>query len=152
MTRLAGKSAVITGASTGIGRACALRFAREGARLIVADRRDEEGEALCHEIVSSGGSARFVRTDVANRADNERAVEHCVEHYGGIDILFCNAGITLPNDASVALHEAAGFQPVGIYRQLGYKFGAWHDVGWWQARLAPVTAAPQEPLGPQRLG
>ena len=62
------------------------------------------------------------------------------------------AGITLPNDASVALHEAVGFQPVGIYRDFGYKFGAWHDVGWWQARLAPVTAASQEPLEPQRLG
>jgi len=61
------------------------------------------------------------------------------------------AGITLPNDASVALHEAVGFQPVGIYRQLGHKFGAWHDVGWWQARLAPASAEPQEPLGPQRL-
>ncbi|HET8951047.1 MAG TPA: arsinothricin resistance N-acetyltransferase ArsN1 family B, partial [Solirubrobacteraceae bacterium] len=47
------------------------------------------------------------------------------------------AGITLPNDASVALHEAVGFQPVGIYRDFGFKFGAWHDVGWWQARLAP---------------
>ena len=62
------------------------------------------------------------------------------------------AGITLPNDASVALHESLGFQPVGIYRDFGYKFGAWHDVGWWQARLAPVTAEPQEPLEPQRLG
>jgi L-amino acid N-acyltransferase YncA len=62
------------------------------------------------------------------------------------------AGITLPNDASVALHESLGFKPVGIYRDFGYKFGAWHDVGWWQARLAPVTAEPQEPLAPQRLG
>jgi L-amino acid N-acyltransferase YncA len=62
------------------------------------------------------------------------------------------AGITLPNEASVALHEALGFQPVGIYRQLGYKFGAWHDVGWWQARLAPASSEPQEPLAPQRLG
>ena len=62
------------------------------------------------------------------------------------------AGITLPNDASVALHESVGFQPVGIYRDFGYKFGAWHDVGWWQARLAPATAEPQEPLAPQRLG
>ena len=62
------------------------------------------------------------------------------------------AGITLPNDASVALHRAVGFQPVGVYRQLGYKFGAWHDVGWWQARLAPASAEPREPLAPQRLG
>jgi phosphinothricin acetyltransferase len=62
------------------------------------------------------------------------------------------AGITLPNEGSVALHEAAGFRPVGIYRELGFKFGTWHDVGWWQARLLPATAEPQEPLGPQRLG
>jgi len=94
--RLTGKSAVITGASTGIGRAAARRFAREGARLILADRRDQDGEALCREIVREGGSARFVRADVAKRADNERVIGQCVEHYGGIDILFCNAGITLP--------------------------------------------------------
>lgn len=47
------------------------------------------------------------------------------------------AGITLPNEASVALHEATGFAPVGVFRGIGWKFGAWHDVGWWQRRLAP---------------
>src|SRR5215211_5071016 len=94
--RLAGKTAVITGASTGIGRAAALRFAREGARLVVADLRDEAGESLCRDIEQGGGSALYVRTDVASRADNERAIERCVERYGTIDILFCNAGITLP--------------------------------------------------------
>jgi L-amino acid N-acyltransferase YncA len=62
------------------------------------------------------------------------------------------AGITLPNDASVGLHEAFGFEPVGIYRRIGFKHGAWHDVGWWQLRLLGPTAQPQEPLGPQRLG
>jgi L-amino acid N-acyltransferase YncA len=45
------------------------------------------------------------------------------------------AGITLPNPASVGLHEAVGFEPVGIYRNIGWKFGAWHDVGWWQRSL-----------------
>jgi len=94
--RLAGKSALITGASTGIGRACALRFAREGARLIVADLRDDAGEALCREIEAGGGTAHYVRTDVASRADSERAIDECVERFGSVDILFCNAGITLP--------------------------------------------------------
>jgi len=61
------------------------------------------------------------------------------------------AGIALPNDASVALHEAVGFERVGVYRAIGFKEGAWLDVGWWQLRLLPATSPPQEPLGPQRL-
>ena len=59
------------------------------------------------------------------------------------------AGIALPNDASVGLHRAMGFEPVGIYRRIGWKAGAWHDVGWWQLELAPATgAAPAEPTAP----
>jgi NAD(P)-dependent dehydrogenase (short-subunit alcohol dehydrogenase family) len=96
LMRLAGKTAVITGASTGIGRACALRFAREGARLVLADLRDEPGELVRREIEGAGGDACFVRTDVARREDNERAIDRCVERYGSVDILFCNACVTLP--------------------------------------------------------
>jgi L-amino acid N-acyltransferase YncA len=61
---------------------------------------------------------------------------------------YCNAlaGATLPNPASVGLHESLGFQPVGIYRSVGYKFGAWHDVGWWQLSLQPHTACPAPPI------
>lgn len=55
------------------------------------------------------------------------------------------AGITLPNPASVGLHEALGFQQVGIYREVGYKCGEWHDVGWWQLRLQPLAATPAPP-------
>jgi L-amino acid N-acyltransferase YncA len=55
------------------------------------------------------------------------------------------AGITLPNEASVALHEVLGFAPVGIYRNIGFKFGAWHDVGWWQRQLLPPVQTPPEP-------
>jgi phosphinothricin acetyltransferase len=62
------------------------------------------------------------------------------------------AGIALPNPGSVALHEAMGFEPVGVYRAIGYKHGAWLDVGWWQLRLRPaVDGPPPEPLGPRRL-
>lgn len=55
------------------------------------------------------------------------------------------AGITLPNEASVALHEAAGFTPLAVYARVGWKLGAWHDVGWWERRLAPETPLPGEP-------
>lgn len=55
------------------------------------------------------------------------------------------AGITLPNPASVALHEACGFTPVGVYRQVGFKCGAWHDVGWWERALADPALPPREP-------
>lgn len=56
------------------------------------------------------------------------------------------AGITLPNAASVSLHETLGFEAVGVYRDVGYKLGAWHDVGWWQLRLQTDTAAPVAPM------
>jgi phosphinothricin acetyltransferase len=59
------------------------------------------------------------------------------------------AGITLPNAASVGLHEALGFEPVGVYRRVGYKQGAWRDVGWWQLELRTPTAdPPAEPSAP----
>lgn len=57
------------------------------------------------------------------------------------------AGIALPNPASVGLHESAGFRPVGVYRSVGYKLGAWHDVGWWERALQNHEAAPSEPVG-----
>lgn len=55
------------------------------------------------------------------------------------------AGITLPNEASVRLHEKIGFRPVGIYRRVGFKLGRWHDVGWWSIDLQPEGDAPTEP-------
>lgn len=58
----------------------------------------------------------------------------------------CYGGITLPNEASVGLHEAMGFKPVGHYPEVGFKFGAWRDVGWWGLDLAPTSHAPGAPL------
>ncbi len=94
--RLQGKAAVITGASTGIGRASALRFAQEGACLVLADVEDAQGEMLARAIARSGGTACFVHTDVGSRGDNERMIDACVERYHRLDILFCNAGVNLP--------------------------------------------------------
>jgi len=63
------------------------------------------------------------------------------------------AGITLPNDASVGLHKAVGFQYVGVYPNIGWKAGAWREVSWWQLPLRPARDGepPAQPLGPQRL-
>jgi L-amino acid N-acyltransferase YncA len=60
------------------------------------------------------------------------------------------AGITLPNEASVAIHESFGMKPVGVYRRIGWKGGAWHDVGWWQLELEGADP-PGEPGPPARL-
>jgi len=56
------------------------------------------------------------------------------------------AGITLPNEPSVGFHEAMGFAPVGVYREVGFKMGAWRDVGWWGKTLGPAPATPAEPV------
>ena len=61
------------------------------------------------------------------------------------------AGIALPNPGSVGLHESFGFELVGVYKEIGYKRGAWLDVGWWQLALLPASTPPREPLAPQRL-
>jgi L-amino acid N-acyltransferase YncA len=64
------------------------------------------------------------------------------------------AGVTLPNQASVALHESLGFEPVGVYRNIGWKLGAWRDVGWWQLALPSAgdgARPPHEPGPPIRL-
>lgn len=93
---LDGRAVALTGASTGIGCAIAHRLANAGARLFLGDLLEEEGEALALEIRKAGGEAAFLRTDVARPEDNDRLVASCVDRYGRIDVLVCNAGITLP--------------------------------------------------------
>jgi phosphinothricin acetyltransferase len=60
--------------------------------------------------------------------------------------VIAHAGITLPNPASIGLHEAVGFRPLGTYDHVGFKLGRWHAVGWWQRRLREPPEAPQEPI------
>ena len=95
---LAGKTAVITGASAGIGRSAALVFAREGARLVLTARRQEEGEETAHMVRRSGGSAVFVAADVSKRGHVERVFEECLRAFGPVDCAFNNAGVeAVPN-------------------------------------------------------
>jgi NAD(P)-dependent dehydrogenase (short-subunit alcohol dehydrogenase family) len=92
-TRFEGKVALITGGSSGIGRAAALAFAREGARVVVAARRSEPGEETAQLIREAGGEGVFFRTDVSRRTQIEALVEQTLATYGRLDLAFNNAGI-----------------------------------------------------------
>ena len=87
--------AVVTGGASGMGKASALRFLAEGASVVVADFNVEHGEAMAAEAAAAGyeGRIRFVRTDVAEEADVERMVAMAVDAFGGVDVLFNNAGV-----------------------------------------------------------
>jgi NAD(P)-dependent dehydrogenase (short-subunit alcohol dehydrogenase family) len=91
--QLAGKVALITGAASGIGRATALLFAREGAAIAIADINKDEGQYVADEIIEAGGRAFFEPMDVTRTADCRRLVERAIREFGRIDILFNNAGI-----------------------------------------------------------
>ena len=91
--RLSNKVALITGAGSGIGRATALLFAREGARVVVADLRAEAGRRTVEEIEARGGEATFVQADVSRASDAEAMVRAATAAYGRLDILHNNAGI-----------------------------------------------------------
>jgi NAD(P)-dependent dehydrogenase (short-subunit alcohol dehydrogenase family) len=92
MGKLDGKVALITGAASGIGRATALLFAKEGAKVAVADWAPEGGRETVKMIKEAGGEAIFVEADVSQAADAERMVKTTMDRYGRIDILFNNAG------------------------------------------------------------
>ena len=93
MGKLDGKVAVITGAASGMGRATAVRFAREGAAVVVADLDSPAGEATISEITAAGGSAVFQYTDVGSEADLKALFDRALKEYGRLDITYNNAGI-----------------------------------------------------------
>ena len=93
MSSMKGKVALVTGASSGIGRATALAFAAGGARVALAARRENELATLAAEIEAMGGEATCVRTDVSVAGDVERMVSHTIERFGRLDFAVNNAGI-----------------------------------------------------------
>lgn len=91
--RVAGRVAVITGSTAGIGEGIARRLAAEGASVVVSGRRRDLGERIADEITASGGRAIFVEADMARPQDCHRLIETSVDHFGGLDILVNNAAI-----------------------------------------------------------
>jgi NAD(P)-dependent dehydrogenase (short-subunit alcohol dehydrogenase family) len=125
--RLHNKVAVITGAGSGIGRESALLFAREGARVVVADVNDDAGQAVVEELRAAGGEAVYVRADVSKGADAEGMVRAAEESFGRLDVLFNNAGIShAKDDDAVATEEEVWDLTMNINLKgvfLGCKYG-----------------------------
>ena len=93
MGRLEGKVAIVTGAATGLGRATAVLYAEEGAKVVVSDVRSGEGEETVDLIRAAGGDAMFVRTDVSSSSDVRALIDATEERYGALHVMTANAGI-----------------------------------------------------------
>lgn len=87
------KIAIVTGANKGIGKATALRFAQEGAKVVVVNRNEQEGRAVAQMITDAGGEAIYIKADVSKEEDVKNYVNKTIEKYGRIDVFFNNAGI-----------------------------------------------------------
>ena len=93
MASLSGKVAIVTGGSSGIGKATAIAFAREGAKVVVASRREKEGQETVKQVQSAGSEGFFIKTDVSKETDVSAMVEKTIATYGHLDYAFNNAGI-----------------------------------------------------------
>ena len=96
MKRFEDKVALVTGGNSGIGRATSLAFARDGARVVIAARREELGQAVVREIKKEGGDALFIKTDVTNPTAVENLFKEIIDQYGKLDLAFNNAGVGGP--------------------------------------------------------
>lgn len=101
MGRLDGKVALITGAASGMGKIAGSVFAREGARIVLADVADEVGRAAADEVTASGGEAIYVHADVSKAEDAQTMARAAMDHFGSLTILYNNAGIFPADDGSV---------------------------------------------------
>jgi NAD(P)-dependent dehydrogenase (short-subunit alcohol dehydrogenase family) len=119
MGRLDGKVAIITGGNSGIGAATVERFVEEGARVVLMARREEQGQAVEAKIRDGGGDATFVQCDVSDAASANAAVEQAVAVYGGVDILFNNAGFgggeSFPDESDDSWNAILGVNMTGTF-------------------------------------
>jgi NAD(P)-dependent dehydrogenase (short-subunit alcohol dehydrogenase family) len=120
------KIAVITGGASGIGKATVIRYAEEGAKVVVADVDESGGRETVERVADAGGEVTFTRTDVSDADDVQAMIETAVSEYGGIDVLFNNAGIEGPCVELTEVEEDEFDQVVSINQKgvfLGLKYG-----------------------------
>ncbi|MDX2198950.1 MAG: glucose 1-dehydrogenase [Phycisphaerae bacterium] len=127
MARFSGKVALVTGGGTGIGKATAIAFAKDGAKVVIANRNEANGRAVADQIRKAGGEAVFVRTDVTREADIEAAVRETVAKYGRLDIAFNNSG-TEGNGSWVAEETVENYNTVFNANVLGVLLSMKHEI------------------------
>ena len=133
MGRLDGKVAIITGGALGIGEADCKLFAKEGAKVVIADINESEGQRVCREINETGGDAIFVKTDVSKETDWQLLIQTTLNKYGKLNILINNAGISLgKNIEDTTLEEwnwLMGINATGIFLGMKHAIKAMKDNG-----------------------
>ncbi|MDW8258586.1 MAG: glucose 1-dehydrogenase [Gammaproteobacteria bacterium] len=133
--RFEGKIAIVTGGSAGIGLATARAFAAEGAKVVIAARRREPGEAAAREIRASGGEATFIAADMTDPAAVRALVDAALATYGGLDIAYNNAGMTGDTATPIDQADPALFDEViatnvrGVWLCTKYQFAAMRERG-----------------------
>jgi NAD(P)-dependent dehydrogenase (short-subunit alcohol dehydrogenase family) len=126
--RLEGKVAVITGAGSGMGRVAAQMFAAEGAKVVVAEFATDAGEETVRQVTDAGGEATFVKTDVSREEDARAMVDHALERFGRIDVLYNNAGVMPEADHSVTDTEVAVWDQVMAVNVRGVFLGCKYAI------------------------
>lgn len=140
LTRFAGKTIVITGAGTGMGRAAAIRLAKEGAHSILVGRRHAPLEEVAAEIVAQGGSASAIVCDIGSSDEVEAMVEQAASANGRIDGLFANAGV-LGEFKPLAEVEIADFEGLVNTNLLGTFLSIKHSLPYLQGGAAAINAS-----------
>ncbi len=126
--RLADKVAIITGAGGGMGRTAALMFAAQGSRVVVAEYGEEAGAETVRLVEAQGGQASLVRVDVSREADAKAMVDHAIDRFGRVDVLYNNAGIMPEADHSVTDTEVAVWDQVMAVNVRGVFLGCKYAI------------------------
>lgn len=127
------KVVLITGATSGIGKASALAFAESGAKVVVSGRREPEGQAVVAEIKAAGGEATFIRADVAKEADVEALIAGTLAAYGRLDVAFNNAGVEMggpiPDVNEADYHRVFDINVWGVLASMKHEIPAMLKTG-----------------------
>ena len=128
MGRLDGKVALITGGASGMGMVASRLFAAEGAKVVLTDLADDAGQTVAKEIESDGGEAAYVHADVAAESDAEAMVAAAVDRFGGLHVLYNNAGVMLADDGSVHSTDASIWDTTLAINVKGVAFGCKYGI------------------------